>query len=379
MTIAIDASRAARAKRTGTEQASFFLLKALLALPEAKGHRFVLYTDVPLPADLFVRAGHIEERRVSSTRPWLLSFSRALWRERKQLDVLFVPSHVVPFFLPKRTVTMIHGMEWVHEPSSYTSAELRQQLFATRRALRTCATILTPSQATADDLRTWAATKHFSVPPTNVVLHGPPVLDFTLASSGLPERFAAHDIVLDDTQPFLLFIGRQDKRKNIVFLMRVFARAFPDLEPVKLVIAGGAGAATPELQQVHADLSPEVRARILFAGYVSEQEKAWFLTHARAFVYPSLAEGFGLPVLEAWQTGCPVVVSDLPVFREVAGDAAIYADPHSEEAFAAALKRVLQSDVREELLRKGKSRLAAFSWETSAQKTLRVLLESIER
>ncbi len=372
MTIGIDASRAARAQKTGTEQSTFFLLCALLELPEAKTHQFVLYSDLPLPEELVSGFDHVEERRVSSVRPWLLSFSHALQQDRQKLDVLFVPSHVVPFCLPKRAVTMIHGLEWFHEPSSYTSAERRRQVFALRRALKTCETILTPSAATQLDVKTWATAKHLSVPQLEVISHGLPVL--SASPTVFPKRFEETWLA---EAPFVFSLGTQNARKNLPFLVRAFLRAFPDPQGPVLVLAGREGNGTPTLQQTLLDLPSALQGRVVMLSRISEQEKSWFLYHARLFVFPSLAEGFGLPILEAWQAGCPTVVSDLPVFREVAQDAALFADPHSEDVFAQVLQNALEPSVRADLVAKGKSRLTAFSWERSARHVLELLTRPI--
>ena len=117
---------------------------------------------------------------------------------------------------------------------------------------------------------------------------------------------------------------------------------------------------------------------IIFTGYVPDEELSLFYRAADVFVYPSLYEGFGLPVLEAMAAGCPVVTSNASSLKEVAGDAGILVDPHSiEDIGQAILDVVCQRELREDLIKKGLIRAKEFSWDKAASDVYTVLTNVI--
>jgi len=112
-------------------------------------------------------------------------------------------------------------------------------------------------------------------------------------------------------------------------------------------------------------------------GYVSDEELASLYSNASLFVYPSIYEGFGIPPLEAMSLGCPVILSDIPVFREIFGDAACYADPGETESISDAMVHVLtHDDYRQQLYERGAERAKLYSWEQSARKLLAIINSS---
>ena len=177
-------------------------------------------------------------------------------------------------------------------------------------------------------------------------------------------------------QPFLLYLGTLEPRKNLETLVaaceRLWARrrSRPDL-----VLAGAAGWKTSSLHRRIAR-SPW-RDKIHLPGYAMRDAALELYRAAEAFVYPSLAEGFGLPVAEAMACGLPVVASTADALQEVGGDAVLYADPHDAEALAAAIERALEdAPTRARLRFAGPPRAARFSWEAAAAATAAVLSEA---
>lgn len=168
---------------------------------------------------------------------------------------------------------------------------------------------------------------------------------------------------------FVLYLGGDDFRKNV----GVLVRALPYLpDDVELCLAGGIGESKKdELVTTAEEL--RVADRLVFPGYVDDEELTTLYAAAEVFAYPSLAEGFGLQILEAMAVGSPVVVSDRSSLPEVAGDAGLTADPTDAEAFGETLRRCLEDDnLRAELEEKGLSRASEFSWERTAEETLEV-------
>ena len=164
--------------------------------------------------------------------------------------------------------------------------------------------------------------------------------------------------------PVVLSVAAALPHKNLERLLRAFARL--DESAATLVLVGHAGRETGRLQQVAADLG--VGPRVRFTGWVTDEDVEGFYGLADAFVYPSLHEGFGMPVLEAMRRGVPTACADATSLPEVAGDAALLFDPRSDEAIRAAIATLLGDPGRAaELARAGPERAALFRWERTAQ------------
>jgi glycosyltransferase involved in cell wall biosynthesis len=170
------------------------------------------------------------------------------------------------------------------------------------------------------------------------------------------------------TRPYVFVLGSQAKHKNVEMLFSI-APAL-DASGVDLLIAGGAAA-------IFSAISPANHApNIVHLGFVSDDDLAALFKHALCFAFPSLTEGFGLPVLEALALGCPVVASDIPALREVAGDSALYADPELPASWLARISDLKgQKGLCVELREKGPQRARLFSWTAGAQAYLDLLSE----
>jgi glycosyltransferase involved in cell wall biosynthesis len=177
---------------------------------------------------------------------------------------------------------------------------------------------------------------------------------------GLPERY-------------MLFVGTLEPRKNIKTLLQAFALLLdekPQDDP-KLVVAGGRGWGHTDLQETTQALG--LRHHVHFTGFVDDDDLPDLYRGASVFVYPSLYEGFGLPVLEAMACGVPVISSNRSSLPEVAGDAALLVDPSQPEALAAAMASMMNDgELRQALRSKGLLRAQEFTWDAVAQKTLAV-------
>jgi glycosyltransferase involved in cell wall biosynthesis len=183
------------------------------------------------------------------------------------------------------------------------------------------------------------------------------------------------DAVVDTNRPrenIVLCTGAIQKRKNIARLVRAFEQTPPGWTLVFAGAADGYGAAE-ELAAVEA--SPR-RADIRVAGYVTDEELRRLYTQARIFAFPSLDEGFGMPVLDAMFYGVPVITSNCSAMPEVAGDAAMLVDPYDESAIAESLSRLMNDAVlRDELIQKGHARAAEFTWDRAVRSTWSVYQE----
>jgi len=177
---------------------------------------------------------------------------------------------------------------------------------------------------------------------------------------------------------FWLVVGTLEPRKNLRRLLRAYAAFIRENgEALPLVLAGGKGWLEEDLEEFIDALGIRESVRVL--GYVGDDALIWLYRNCRAFLYPSLYEGFGLPVLEAMSLGAAVVTSKTTSLPEVAGDAALYVDPWKEEDMVATLRRLLRDEeCRMELKKRAKSQAGKFSWERCAAQVLEIYQEVVQ-
>jgi len=167
---------------------------------------------------------------------------------------------------------------------------------------------------------------------------------------------------------FVLSVGTIEPRKNLSRLVSAFASICGSHPGLLLVIAGMKGWMYDGLMQTVKEL--DLQSRVIFTGFVSEEEKPFLIAAAKVFAYPSLYEGFGIPVLEALACGIPTVTSNVSSLPEVAGDAALTIDPYDVAELSAALERLISDDLLRERLRRESVRQAAkFTWAKTAMMT----------
>lgn len=167
-------------------------------------------------------------------------------------------------------------------------------------------------------------------------------------------------------QPYFLAVSSLDPRKNFPRLISAFLSVnFPNM---KLYIIGKKDRVFRDVHSVC-----ENQDNVIYLGYVSDEDLQQYYKNAVAFVYPSLYEGFGIPPLEAMANGCPTVVSDIEVFREVYGNSVIYVNPLDTESIADGLQRILDERIRIELMSKVSEVLKNYSWKSSATRIVELL------
>jgi glycosyltransferase involved in cell wall biosynthesis len=205
----------------------------------------------------------------------------------------------------------------------------------------------------------------FDIPPSKI--------DIVYAGVDAPikmTRKEAREIIsrIGIKQKYILFVGTIEPRKNVKNLIHAYAALPRSIrQEYKLILVGKKGWRTNDIYQAAVGLGNQVK----FMGYLTERELASLYKTTTLFVYPSLYEGFGLPVLEAMSYGAPVVTSNTTSLPEVAGDAAIIINPWHIKEITRAIKRVISNDtLREKLITRGLERIKNFTWKKCAQKTL---------
>jgi len=363
MLIGIDASRATAAERTGTENYSLFLIRALLKLDQE--NRYRLYFNHPPAPDLFDTAANVEFRTMPFPRLW--THVRLSWEMATHPpDVLFVPAHVLPLVHPRRSVVTVHDLGYLYYPQVHTRWARWYLQWSTRYNAHAAAHIIADSQATQRDLveRGYAASDKITV------IY--PGYDQAFAPVRAKDHLARIRKRYELPNVYALYVGTLQPRKNLQTLLGALAELSQQQRSVHLAIAGKKGWLYESLFARVRQLGLE--EQVYFLGYVPQQDLPALISGARVFVLPSLYEGFGLPVLEAMACGTPVICSDVSSLPEVAGDAAILVSPHGTDQLAQALRRVLDDDgLRDELALRGLRRAKQFSWQRSAQQTLQIL------
>ena len=279
------------------------------------------------------------------------------------VDVFFAPNFFVPERhrpVVRRLVATVHDLGFLRLPETVqreTLDNLRRNLPS---ALFAADALIAVSQATADDLAELAGVGPRRI---HVIHEGVDPAFAAAAASGHPPALPAR---------FVLFVSTLEPRKNVVGLLDGFARACAAGYPGDLVLVGRWGWHT-EAAQAALAASP-VRRRIVHLDYLDRAELAAALRRAEALLFPSFLEGFGLPVVEAMACGVPVITSPCSSLPEVAGDAALYVDPHDPAAIAAAVVRLAgDPELRARLAAAGLARAARFDWDEAARATAAVL------
>jgi glycosyltransferase involved in cell wall biosynthesis len=298
-----------------------------------------------------------------------VSFPRAC--RRQGIEVAHVPYFASPLFPTTPTVVTVHDLIPMLLPAYRGSILVRLYTLLVAIAAKRADIVLTDSQASK-----WDIVRLLDIPAGRVrVIYlaaddiYQPILDehrlaATRRKYGLPERY-------------LLYLGGFDQRKNVPTLLKAFAQLARDSRAF-LVVAG-------RLPEKGSDFFPDprpivqelgIRERVVFTGWVPEEDKPALYSGARALVFPSLYEGFGLPPLEALACGTPVIASNQGSLPEIVGDGGLLLEQDDVEGLAGAMEKLVNDDtlwgnVRE----KGLAHAARFSWEKAARETLAVYRE----
>jgi glycosyltransferase involved in cell wall biosynthesis len=365
MRIGIDA-HAIGSQTAGNETYIKNLVEALAAIDTE--NEYVLFFTRPEAADAW--RGRFRNVRVCLVRPHTrylrIPFSLPLAAWRTGVDLLHV-QYVAPPICPCPVVATIHDLSFEHLPQLYTPRERWLFKLAIGYTARRAARILTVSEYSARDL---LAT--YRLPPERVVVT-PEGVSALFAPVRDPARLQAVRRRYGIAREYILSVGSLQPRKNLVRLIRAYVnlRRRDEEWDHQLVIVGKKGWLYQDIFRA-ARQSP-FGEDILFTGYVPEEDLPALYSGATVFVYPSLFEGFGLPVLEAMACGVPVITSNSSSLPEVVGEAALLVDPYDERALEVALQNVVwNAELRRELSERGMRRARHFSWTRTAELTLRV-------
>ena len=374
MKIGIDASRYSHETATGVEWYSYHITNGLIkqALKQEDAE-VVLYS--PRKFDLPKELEHPRKIRkciMPMKRFWTL---RRLSKEMKQNppDVLFVPAHTLPLRRPAYSVVTIHDTAFKYLRSSYSWFQYHHLNWSTKYAVKHASKIVVPSDATKQDL-----VKFFKCPADKIVVvpHGFKTnrhIDLSQVSENLKQiGWGGSTHSKNAPNPYIYFVGRMESKKNLARLIEAFARFSESRPEWRLVLAGKRGLGFERILETVRRLN--LTNKVFMPGYVDEQEKNYLYKNCSIFAFPSLYEGFGFPILEAFTFEKPVLTSHVSSMPEVAGDAAHYCDPFDVTSIERGLEKLADDKAyAEDLVQKGKQRLQKFTWESAVKKTYDVL------
>ena len=284
---------------------------------------------------------------------------------------LFHSQYVLPAFLGCKSVLTIHDILYESHPEFFPGFHRRLLKMFVPLSARKASRIMADSEYTKGEI-----VKYYNIPEEKIrVIHLgvsdklSPVIEQDLIDAAL-QRYMI-------SKKYILFVGRIEPRKNISGLLRALdyikKRGAKDL---CLVIVGNQDILFKEKELFKNIKKMGLDSDVVFTGGVSEEDLALLYSGAKALVYPSFAEGFGLPVLEAMACGTPVITSNTTSLPEIAGDAALLVDPHSFVGIGESIEAILKNDtLREDLSHRGVKRAQRFRWEETAKKTIQVYRE----
>ena len=368
-------------KKTGVGQYGFNLALNLGKLD--KNNKYLVFSPSPLPRGDIDRLSDcpnikvLDQNVLAKLIPndiiliplWLHLYLPYLCK-KTGADVYFNTGSIwplLPFKFAKRQLVFIHDLIPLLFPECYYTHTRYYYRLSRAIHLNTYDKVIVNSETTKKDLII-----HLGVPEERI----------SVTLLGRDERFAPRDDIsrnrivrekYDLPESYLLFTGTLEPRKNLTRLLEAYARC-QARESLKLVITGKRGWLYGEIFETVNKLN--LTERVVFTGFADDDDLPSIYSMAKVFVYPSLYEGFGLPVLEAMACGVPVITADVPSIREVAGEAAVLVDPLNVEMLSRSIDQMVFSSAQnyKRFSRASILRAENFTWETTAQRTLEVIL-----
>lgn len=306
------------------------------------------------------------------------AFLKIMWEQflfssvlrRKKVTVLHGPSFMLPVKKTCSAVITVHDLAFLRYPEAFTWATRMYYRLFFPRSLKNADMIIADSHATKNDI-----IKEYGLHPNKIkVIHLAVEDEF----KRVQEKEALEKIRKKYNLPekFFLFVGLLSPRKNLVNILKAYERLGVSHH---LVLVGGKG-------WLYEDIFAEIemlgiREKVHWIGYVEDRmELPAFYTLAEALVFPSFYEGFGFPILEAMACGCPVITSAVSSMPEIAGDAALFVNPHKPEEIENAMRKIIEDKAcKNGLIKKGSEQLKKFSWEKTARETIAVYMQLANR
>ncbi len=424
MLIGIDASRANQDHKSGTEWYSYYLIRWFAKLDNK--NQYILYTNKPLVGGLldlttkqyFAKAS--DENRVEFDKdgyqiiksPFNNFKAKILkwpfyyfWTQGRLIlemitnrpDILFIPAHTLPIIHPKKSIVTIHDIGFERDRHLYRREQMGPDSKLGRRIINIFVKLFTWGKfgANTTDYLSWSTRYALEKAKTVITvsnfskqemeeIYGADKNKIKVIHNGynkylykkIEDRNKIKQALVkyDIEDPYLLYVGRLDKKKNTPALVEAFAIMREKNKNIKhkLVLVGDASFGYDEVKYTISEFNLD--HEVIMPGWVAETDLPYLYNGATAFVFPTRYEGFGIPLLQAMACHVPIVASWAAPIPEVVNETALLFNPYDINSIAKALERIITDNaLRKDLVERGKERIKKFSWEKSAEETLAVI------
>jgi len=362
MLIGIDASKILISKKTGTENYSSSLIKAISKID--RKNQYLLYLNPDKRVNLLSQE-NFQEVPFSAKKLWT-QYHLAKELFKKTPGVLFVPAHTLPVIRPSKlkTVVTIHDLGAQYLPQYHQRLYLNK---STEYVLKHADHIIAVSEATKREILNNSSRDDKTVTTIYEGYNEEYFNFFKLKSQNLKLKTILNKYNLKKS--YLLFVGTIQPRKNLLRLIQAFAQV--NNSDLDLVFVGKKGWLFEDILKEPQKLG--VEEKVKFLDYVQDVDLPYLYYGAKCFVFPSLCEGFGIPLLEAMAVGCPIITSNISSMPEIAGNAAIFVDPFEVKDIKLGIEKIIfNTKLCQDMAKNGLQRVKNFSWEKAAQETVKV-------
>ncbi|MBI3485816.1 glycosyltransferase family 4 protein [Candidatus Daviesbacteria bacterium] len=372
MRIWIDGYEANVQQRVGSGQVAFELLKNIEILDKENEYT-ILLTKPPI-SDLPKARKNWKYKIIGPSKlKTLISVPLALYTSLKKPDLIFSPTHYIPRFSPVKRVVTIFDLAFLHFPEMFPKKDLIQLTSWTKFSVLKSDHIITISNFSKQDI-----IKQYGVQEDKISV-AYPGFDKKVFRQ-IKDKTKVNKIVkkYDIRDNYIIYIGTLQPRKNLIRLFEAFSSL--ESNNLKLVIVGktsGPGREGWMYQDIlEAPKKLGIKDKVIFTGFVNSENLPFLLTGAKAFVLPSLWEGFGIPVIEAMACGTPVITSNVSSLPEIVGDAGLTVNPYSVDEIKNAIQLLVnKTEFNQKYSNLGLEQAKKYSWERMAEKVLKVFTQ----
>lgn len=367
MNIWIDGYEASVAQRLGSSQVAFELLRNLEKIDKKNNYTIVLPFP-PLPDLPPERAGW-KYKILKPALFWTgIALPWAIFKNKNTIDLFFSPTHYLPRFSNVKKVATIFDLSYLHFPDMFTKKDLWKLTYWSKYSIQNADHIITISNFSKKDI-----IKNYKISKDKITVAYPGYNETYFGSRKDAQLRINYLKKYKIEGDYIVFVGTLQPRKNIITLIEGFKK----IDNLKLVIIGKTtgqgrtGWMYKEILETPKKLS--IEEKVIFTGFVPNEDLSYLVSGAEAFILPSLWEGFGIPVVDAMASGVPVIVSNVSSLPEVVGKAGLLIDPYSADQIEQAI-RTITTDKK---LRLRKSKLSVmqaqkYSWKKMAKTVLKV-------
>lgn len=358
----IDGYEANVPQRLGSGQVAFELLKNLEKI-DHENEYLILLPSQPL-ADMPLVRDKWQYKVLKPSKLWTrIALPLFLFKSKVKPDLFFSPTHYSPWLSPVKRVVTIFDLSYLRFPEMFQSKDLYQLTNWTKQSIQKASQIITISQSSKKDI-----VKTYKIDPKKVTVCYPGYNQEQFHKISDSEAIKKVLEKYNIQGNYILFIGTVQPRKNLKRLIQAFAK----IEDLKLVVVGkihGEGRQAWKFEEIiELPKKLEIEEKVIFTGFVPNEDMLYLLNGATAFALPSLWEGFGIPVVDAMACGVPVIVSNVSSLPEVAGKAGLYVDPESVDQIEQSI-RVISTDkkLHSKLSKLALEQSRKFSWKKMAK------------